>query len=154
MTQVTFLVGLPASGKTTWRDCARGGAYVASSDDFIEQFAKQAGKTYNEVFAEAIGPAQKHFNSMIAHAVSENKDLIIDRTNTNVDGRKKILARIPFDWKKTAIVFKCIDFEIWKKRLMNRPGKLIPASAITDMMMKFESPSLLEGFDDVKHYFT
>jgi predicted kinase len=154
MTQVTFLVGLPASGKTTWRDVARGDAYVASSDDFIDAVAQDRGLSYNDVFAEAIGPAQKHFDSMISHAVAENRNLIIDRTNTTPETRRKVLAKIPYDWKKTAIVFKCIDFEIWKKRLMNRPGKLIPASAITDMMMKFESPTFSEGFDDIRHYFT
>jgi predicted kinase len=154
VTQVTFLVGLPASGKTTWRDQCRTDQFVASSDDFIEAMAKDQGKTYNDVFLDAIEPATKHFNHMISHAVSQNANLIIDRTNTNVDGRRKILARIPFDWKKVAIVFKCLDFEVWKKRLMNRPGKLIPASAITDMMMKFETPTIAEEFDEIIKYYT
>jgi len=154
MTKVTFLVGLPASGKSTWREHCRGDAHVASSDDFIEMIAKESGKTYNDVFAETIQVATKHFNNVINHAIAANVDLIIDRTNTNAVGRLKILSRIPHDWKKVAVVFKCLDFEVWKRRLMNRPGKLIPASVITDMMMKFEKPTVYEGFHEIIEYYT
>lgn len=155
MTRVTFLVGLPASGKSTWREMSRAGAFVASSDDFIESMAKEAGKTYNETFREAIDPATKHFNSMVSHAVAQNKHLIVDRTNLTVESRRKVLVRIPYDWEKTAIVFKCRDFEVWRDRLMNRPGKTIPAPVIVDMMLnKYERPTVLEGFDSIVEYLT
>jgi predicted kinase len=155
MTSVTFLVGLPASGKSTYRATAGQHSYVASSDDFIEAFAKETSKTYNDVFQDAIGPATKHFDHMVHHAVAENRDLIVDRTNLSVASRAKVLRRIPFDWEKRAIVFKCFDFEVWKKRLMNRPGKLIPAPVIVDMMLKqFERPTEAEGFHSITEYFT
>lgn len=154
MTTVTFLIGLPASGKSTWRELSRGGQYVASSDDFIESMAKSEDKTYNEVFQKCIEPATKHFNHIVSFAVTEKKPLIVDRTNLTVKSRSRVLCRIPFDWHKVAIVFSCKDFEEWKRRLMNRPGKTIPVEVIQRMMKDFEAPTLAEGFDEILQYET
>lgn len=154
MTVATFLVGLPASGKSTWRETSRSDSYVASSDDFIEAIARDAKKTYNEVFKEAISPATRHFDHMVFHAIAENKSVIVDRTNLTVDSRRKVLIKIPTSWKKVAIVFKCQDFEVWRDRLMNRPGKLIPAGVIMSMMSRYQKPTPEEGFDEIVRYFT
>lgn len=154
MTTATFLIGLPACGKTTWRDNSPHDAIVASSDDFIEAIAKASGKTYNDVFQDAIGPATKHFDHMVYSAVESNRNLIVDRTNLTVKTRARVMQKIPVVWKKTAIVFKFRDFEEWKGRLMSRKGKLIPAQALMDMIDRYEKPTRDEGFDEVFTYFS
>jgi len=48
------LVGVPASGKSTWvenQDWAKD-YVIVSTDDFVEKYAADQGKTYNEVFKE------------------------------------------------------------------------------------------------------
>jgi predicted kinase len=52
MPTLYVLVGVPGSGKSTWiaqqdwaRDCA-----VVSTDNFVEDYAKQVGSSYSEVF--------------------------------------------------------------------------------------------------------
>ena len=62
MNQLLMLCGIPTSGKSTyvqklktlddWKD-----AVVLSTDNYIEEYAKGVGQTYNEVFDDVIdGP--------------------------------------------------------------------------------------------------
>ena len=104
MTTALFLVGLPGSGKSTFRELCKG-YLVASSDDFIETQARSEGKTYNDVFKKYIEPATKHFNHMVSHAVAGKLPLIVDRTNLTISSRAKVLAKIPVNWTKIAVVF-------------------------------------------------
>lgn len=156
MTKFHMLIGLPAAGKSTWRDLSADvyDSVVASSDDYIENMAVSEGKTYNDVFKQHIKGAEVYVNSLVTHAVTENKNLIWDQTNLSVKTRAKKIARIPFDWHKTAVMVRCRDFEVWKKRLMSRPGKTIPVNIIQSMMGQFEMPTLAEGFDEILEVWT
>ena len=154
MTTATFLIGPPGAGKSTLREMIRAGCMVASSDDFIEHVAKSSGKTYDEVFKTAIDPATTHFNTQVTYAVQHGHDLIVDRTNMNVASRKKVLARIPFEWKKRAIVLMPNDSLKWKERLDGRIGKKIPHDVITRMMASYERPTQAEGFGEILEYLT
>ena len=49
-----MLIGVPASGKTTWVEKNKGDALVISSICFNEAYAADHGMTYNEVFKEQI----------------------------------------------------------------------------------------------------
>lgn len=156
MSILHMLIGLPASGKSTWRAAQANiyGGIVASSDDFIEAMAKEQGKTYNEVFKSSIKSAEVHVKSLVTYAVQNNKPLIWDQTNLNAKTRQKKLLTIPYNWKKTAVVVRCRDFDEWKRRLMSRPGKIIPAETIQSMMKSFEMPTLEEGFTDIIEVWT
>ena len=60
------LVGLPGTGKTTFRQALieRGvGFMTISSDDYIDFAAKLVRKTYSEVFQDAVGPAKAAIES-------------------------------------------------------------------------------------------
>jgi tRNA uridine 5-carbamoylmethylation protein Kti12 len=151
-----MMVGLPASGKSTWRDAQARiyGGIVASSDDYIEAQAKEQGKTYNDVFKESIKGAETHVKSLVTYAVQYNKPLIWDQTNLNVKTRQKKLLMIPYNWKKIAVVVRCRDFDEWKRRLMSRPGKTIPVEIIRNMMNSCETPTLEEGFNEIIEVWT
>ena len=53
MTTVYMLVGVPASGKSTWVSNQKfEDVIIASSDAYIDTVAAKSGKTYNEVRSE------------------------------------------------------------------------------------------------------
>jgi tRNA uridine 5-carbamoylmethylation protein Kti12 len=156
MTTLHMFVGLPAAGKTTARETLQQvyGSIVASSDDYIEAMAKDAGKTYNEVFKSCVKGAETHVKSLVTYAVQNNKPLIWDQTNLTAAVRRKKLLTVPYNWKKIAVVVRCRDFDEWKNRLMSRPGKTIPVDVIQKMMTQFEMPTLKEGFTEITEIWT
>lgn len=155
MPTMTMLIGLPGCGKSTFRSLLPPGDHiVASSDDFIDWYAKNHGKTYNDVFKDAIDLATKHYNEMASQAVLLKQNLIIDRTNLTAVNRAKAMAIIPRDWKKVAIAFKFRDHTEWVIRLRSRIGKTIPKNVLADMIDRYEEPSKVEGFDEIYTYYS
>ncbi len=149
MPTLYMLVGVPASGKTTWVKNNRGNALVASSDDYIEQQAEKRNTTYSEVFDEYIKAANTHAIATAKKAFSDNMDLIWDQTNLTRNGRKNKLKMVPKDYKKVAIFFPTPHEDILKKRLGSRPGKDIPDYVVSSMIRTIEKPSKDEGFDEI-----
>jgi len=153
-----MLVGLPGSGKSTWinKDLSEfenlfGEFAVISTDNYIEEKAKQEGKTYSEVFTKYIDEATREMNVTIAKAIRENKNIIWDQTNTTVKSRKGKLSKIPNSYNKIAVVFH-VPMETLKKRLEKRAaetGKIIPDHVMKSMNDSFEIPTKDEGFDDI-----
>jgi tRNA uridine 5-carbamoylmethylation protein Kti12 len=154
MPTVTFLIGIPAAGKSTMRELIRVGSFVASSDDFIESIAKAAGKTYDEVFKQSIDAAVRYSKSVVSHAVQSNRDLIIDSTNMSVKSRRKFMLMIPDTWTKRAIVLTPNSDDMWELRLKSRPGKNIPTDVLKNMVDSFEMPTKAEGFSEILVYWT
>lgn len=150
---IFVLVGLPASGKSTWRSrftqerpCA-----VISSDDIIEEIAAEQGKTYSEVFSEAIKVSDKMARERFQAAVRERKDIVLDRTNMSVKSRASFLAGLPKDYRKRAIVFE-VSEAVLNERLekRNATGKVIPKSVIESMRASYQTPTDAEGFDTIE----
>ena len=101
MTTVYMLVGVPASGKSTWVANQKfEDVIIASSDAYIDTVAAKSGKTYNQVFSSAIGYAQKFVDAQVQTAINLDKTLVWDQTNTTRKGRITKLSRIPKDWRK------------------------------------------------------
>ena len=63
-----MMIGLPGSGKSTWIKANLPGVKVLSTDDFIDQYAAEKGKTYSEVFAKAAPLASAKFAEQIKKA--------------------------------------------------------------------------------------
>lgn len=145
-----MLVGVPASGKSTWvRQNKDTNTLVASSDDFIEKQAEKAGTTYSDVFDTFIKAANTYATETARKAFSDNMDLIWDQTNLTRNGRKQKLKMIPKEYKKVAVFFPTPHEDVLKKRLAGRPGKNIPDYVITSMSKTIEKPSKDEGFDEI-----
>ncbi len=149
MPTLYMLVGVPASGKTTWTKNNKGSALVASSDDYIEQQAEKRGTTYSEVFDEYIKAANTHAIATARKAFSEKVDLVWDQTNLTKNGRRNKLKMVPKDYKKVAVFFPTPHVDVLKKRLASRPGKDIPDYVISSMIKTIEKPTADEGFDDI-----
>jgi predicted kinase len=147
------LVGVPASGKSTWIenqdwaiDCV-----VVSTDEFVEDYAKECGSTYSEVFEDYMPTAIKLMANKVVHARDAGKDIIWDQTSTTELSRKRKFSMLP-DYEHIAVIFKAPDIEELNRRLASRPGKIIPPKVVQDMLDNFEMPNEAEGF--VQIWFT
>jgi predicted kinase len=145
-----MLVGVPGSGKSTWvknqdwaKDCV-----VISTDKYVEEWAESVGKTYSEVFQEYMPTAVTRMADAVSDARGAGKDVIWDQTSTSISTRSKKFKMLP-DYYAIAVVFKTPPESELMKRLSSRPGKEIPWEIVTDMINKFEMPSLEEGFKEI-----
>jgi predicted kinase len=152
--ECVMLVGIPTSGKSTYVDKLLSLDYwknsvVLSTDYYIEFYAKEQGKTYNEVFDEHIKEATKMLDNLLKFAIDNGKDIIYDQTNLSIKTRKNKLSRIPSEYHRGAVYFE-ISLEEALKRNENRKGKYIPKSVIKRMYHQFEIPTKNEGFEWVE----
>lgn len=144
------LVGVPGSGKSTWistQEWAKD-MPVISTDKFVEDYAKEQGKTYSEVFNEYMPIAVRLMANQALVCQANNLDVIWDQTSTSVVSRKRKFATLP-GYEHIAIVFKTPGKDELAKRLASRPGKDIPANVMRSMIDNFEMPTEEEGFKEI-----
>ena len=144
------LVGVPGAGKSTWiknqdwaQDCV-----VVSTDDFVEDYARECGSTYNEVFDDYMPTAVKLMADKVVRAREAGKDIIWDQTSTTVNSRKRKFNMLP-KYHAIAVVFKTPEADELAKRLASRPGKNIPDHVMRSMIDHFEMPTEEEGFKEI-----
>jgi len=151
--EIILLIGLPASGKSTYISKMKGKYDIVSNDLYVEKIAKKMKITYTEAFDkinrdDTLGNTRKEFDK----AISKGRSVIIDNTNMNKKERSYFVNNAPKDYKRIAIIFKVNDSEL-KKRLEKRgkeTGKIIPDEVIKKMKSKYEPPTKEEGFDEIK----
>ena len=152
MPTLWMLVGVPASGKTTWlrdSDIDWNRTTLLSTDNIIEREAAALGKTYNDVFKKVIKQATREMNQRLQQAIADNRDIVWDQTNLTPDSRKSKLEKIPATYQKVAVYFPVPDTREWQRRLNSRPGKIIPQHVLVSMGQGFTMPSQAEGFDKI-----
>ena len=144
------LIGVPASGKTTWinnQDWAHLCAHI-STDKWVEIFAKEIGSTYSQVFTDFMPTAVELMAKEVVVARDMGRDIIWDQTSTTVKSRTKKFAMLP-DYYHIAVVFKIPEHKELYRRLLSRPGKDIPDHVIASMIANFEMPTEEEGFKEI-----
>ena len=156
----TVMVGLPATGKSTRvREliAMNPDAFVYSTDNLIEEWAKGQGWTYDFAFAKYIDKATSEMNRMLDTAIRERMDIIWDQTNLGAKKRAKIINRMRnagYRVKSEVIRIPEGDsqYEDWRHRLAGRAGKTIPDHVIESMMDSYVKPTVDEGFDSVHEF--
>ena len=149
-----MLVGVPGSGKSTWVQNQTDGMkdyYVASTDRLLEIYASMRGATYDDVFKENIGYAEKAMMTHIKDAIMYGYDIIWDQTNISRKSRAKKLAMIPNTYDKIAVFFPTPETGELDRRLASRKGKTIPPYVLDGMVEMLEEPRMDEGFDTIKY---
>jgi predicted kinase len=146
------LIGVPGSGKSTWvkNQIWALGLSVVSTDNFVEAYANQQGRTYSEVFKDYMPTAIDLMIQQVAFAQQHGHTVIWDQTSTTVASRRKKFRMLP-DYQHIAVVFKTPGPEELSRRLASRPGKIIPEEIVQDMIDRFEMPTLEEGFQEIWH---
>jgi len=152
--ECVMLCGIPTSGKSTYVDkllCLDywQNSVVLSTDYYIEFYAKQQGKTYNEVFDEYVKEATKQMDELLQYAIKNNKHIIWDQTHLTAGTRKKKLRRIPPEYHRGVIYFQ-VSLEEALERNNHREGKFIPKDILKRMWHQFEVPTIEEGFEYVE----
>ena len=153
--EIIVLIGLPGSGKSTWRDNMLANSpetyVVVSSDDELERMADHEGISYNEAFKKYIGKSTAISKQKFREAVNKGENIIWDQTNLSLKKRRGILNQVPAGYRKTAVAFGVTSAEL-NQRLKNREaetGKHIPPKVIKDMARSYRPPTKEEGFDNV-----
>jgi predicted kinase len=150
MNKLYVLVGVPASGKSTWvhDQIWTLGLTIVSTDAFVEDYARSQGKTYSEVFDEYMPTAVELMAEQVVRARELGHDIIWDQTSTTIATRARKLRMLP-DYYAIAIVFRTPDRDTLDRRLISRPGKSIPRHVVDNMINNWEEPTEDEGFKEI-----
>ena len=150
--ELIMMCGIPCSGKSTYiRRGVENTDYfdeyvILSTDNYIENIAKENNTTYNEIFQDVIEEATVKMYQDLDLAIQRGKSIIWDQTNLSKKTRKKKLKKIPGEYTKTAIILP-LTLEEAFIRNSQRANKFIARSVIHRMYHQFELPTEDEGFD-------
>lgn len=150
MKKLYVLVGIPASGKSTWvqNQDWKDQCEIISTDDYVEAYAKEVGKTYSEVFDDYMPTAVELMLEKVERARDAGKDIIWDQTSTSIKTRANKFRMLP-DYYNIAVVFKVPETEELQRRLASRPGKVVPWNVVERMIAGWQEPKLEEGFEEI-----
>ena len=152
MPKCIILVGVPASGKSTWHLNKFGDwpTTVASTDKIIESVTQIYGMSYDEGFKGLIQFAEQIMWRQITTCLMNRGDFIIDRTNLTAKSRAKFIQKLKLHkYNIECLVFPTPEPEEWKRRLDSRRGKTIPQEVLDRMVASYEVPTEAEGFDKI-----
>lgn len=162
--RMLVMIGVPASGKSTFRRQILSRAHlngsdqyaVVSSDDEIELEAAQRQISYSQVFAEKslVNACMNRAEMKFKQALNQKKFILLDRTNLTVKSRANYIEQAKAKgYSVDAVVFELPMTDAahneWNNRLDGREGKVIPASVLQDMFCNYQDPTLEEGFDNI-----
>ncbi|KAK7327970.1 hypothetical protein VNO77_22064 [Canavalia gladiata] len=147
--EVIMMVGLPASGKTTWaekwvKDHPEK-RYVLLGTNLILDQMKVPGllrkNNYGERFDRLMDRATGIFNILLSRAASVPRNYIIDQTNVYKSARKRKLK--PFaDYQKIAVIVfpKPEELKIRSDKRFKEMGKAVPPDAVNNMIANYVLP--------------
>ena len=146
------LIGVPAAGKSTWINSQSwiGGMEYVSTDHHVHAYAKEQGKTYEEVFKDYMPTAVDLMAQEVVAARTAGRDVLWDQTSTTVKSRARKFNMLP-DYEHIAVVFATPEPEELARRLVSRydSGKIIPEHVMQSMIDNWEEPALEEGFEEI-----
>ena len=143
-----ILVGLPGSGKTTWRKTkvAQGYKGVVINPDDIRK----------TVFGVYFDPKKEHdvweyIYREVRRALLKGESICFDATNVRKK-RRQALIRLghEYDAYVEAIYFKVPSEVALKRNVKRTADKRVPLGIMIRMIKNFQPPELSEGFDRVK----
>ena len=150
-----MLIGLPASGKTTWavnyiNQNPEKIFHVISSDAIIEEKALLHGLTYSFSHKEYIEVAIEELEHSFKKYLKNGVNIIHDQTNLSVKTRKKYMDKVK-GYKKTAVIFLPTEKKRQRRYELRKikTGKCVPEYVIKNMIDSLELPSEKEGFDKI-----
>ena len=158
--KIIFLIGPPASGKSTWTKAHLAvtdtPTVVLSTDDQVEAYAKANGLTYSQAMAKVdFQGFERNMAGSLRVAVAEHKDIIVDRTNMRTRARRRWMSEVPRHYVRVGIEF-VVEPEVLYARLKRRlheTGKDVPRNIVRGMIETYQPPSY-EEFDILERIVT
>lgn len=162
--EVIMMVGLPASGKTTWSEkWAKehpGKRYILLGTNLALDQMKVPGlmrkSNYGERFNRLMDRATGIFNTLLSRASQVSRNYIIDQTNIYKSARRRKLKPFAFFHKIAVVVFPRQDeLKARGQKRLKEMGKEVPPEAINKMLVNFvlpmskDMPGRDEYFDEV-----
>ena len=144
------LIGVPAAGKSTWinsQNWISGMEYV-STDHHVHAYAKEQGKTYEEVFKDYMPTAVDLMAAEVVAAREAGRDVLWDQTSTTVKSRARKFNMLA-NYDHIAVVFTTPAISVLKERLASRVDQPIPWEVVQGMIDNFEYPTNEEGFKEI-----
>ena len=139
-----ILIGIPASGKSTWVRKYGGDMTVISPDGYLEE---QYQYEWTEQRAKE---AWAHSYQEFADSLRQGRSVVWDATFLGSIDRSPVLNLAKgFGYKCTAIVVQA-PLELCLQRNLERHRSPVPSSKIVAMHKSLCLPSLEEGFDDIE----
>lgn len=131
---LVILVGLQASGKTTYRETTFDGSHVVVSKDLMGR--SSTNKSARQEW-------------LIREALSNGKSVVVDNTNPSIEDRAPLIA-IGREYGARVILY---HFKSTREQSLDRNSKRygrarVPYVAIASTLKRFESPTRVEGFDE------
>lgn len=144
MTEFIMLVGLPASGKSTYAEKLKEKEYhIHSSDSIREELTGDANTQDKNIDVYAT------LHKRVKDDLNNNISCVYDATNMSMKRRKAFLNEIKkYNCRKTCVLF-VIPVEVCKWRNNNR-GRKVPDEVFDKMIKSFWVPMKYEGWDDIK----
>jgi len=147
---IVLLCGGPASGKSSWvkraiNESSKLKTYkVLSTDNWLDNKAKELGKNYVEIFNEYMSIALKHFIEDLYSSISNGENLIIDQTNINSYSRFKKM-KLCKKYNKVAVYFE-LELNDAIQRNCNR-ARVVPRAVLEKYYKNYTRPTSEEGFN-------
>lgn len=151
---VMVLVGLPGSGKSTWCKMHPKKPPVASTDYFIDEYAKKNKVTYAKAFKKHYGEAQKKMKAHVAQLIKNKETFIWDQTNLTKRERDAIYDLMHQSHEVHFVCFY-VPIEICIERFKERDrdtGDVITEKNIHDMARDADFPQKGDKCDKIVNY--
>ncbi|GER48171.1 heterogeneous nuclear ribonucleoprotein U-likeprotein 1 [Striga asiatica] len=148
--EVIMMVGLPASGKTTWAEKwvkeHPEKRYVLLGTNLVLEQMKVPGLlrkgNYGERFELLMNRATKIFNTLLSRASKIPRNFIIDQTNVYKSARKRKLKPFADFMKIAAVVFpRAEELKFRGDKRFREMGKAVPDEAVNEMLVNFNLPT-------------
>ena len=142
MKKLFLLVGLPASGKSTFCESFKNSKNtVILSSDLIrkELFGNEECQKNNQLVFKTL-------HKRVEEALKNGKDVVYDATSLT----KKLRANIVSTFRDDASKIICVYFDVSLKECIKRNkkrDKKVPIKIMKNMAKRLEEPEMDEGFD-------
>ncbi|XP_038972370.1 heterogeneous nuclear ribonucleoprotein U-like protein 1 isoform X2 [Phoenix dactylifera] len=147
--EVLMMVGLPASGKTTWAEkwvkMHPEKRYVLLGTNLALDQMKVPGllrkQNYGERFERLMSRATGIFNTLLARAAKTRRNYILDQTNVYKSARNRKLKAF-VNYRKVAVVVfpPPNDLKFRAQMRFKEMGKEVPAEAVNEMIANYVLP--------------
>ncbi|KAI3466638.1 hypothetical protein Pfo_023301 [Paulownia fortunei] len=147
--EVIMMVGLPASGKTSWAEKwvkeHPEKRYVLLGTNLALEQMKVPGllrkHNYGERFDLLMDRATKIFNVLLSRASKIPRNFIIDQTNVYKSARKRKLKPFANYIKIAVVVFPTAEeLKFRADKRFKEMGKEVPAEAVNEMLVNYTLP--------------